>query len=167
MSIFCFYDWIMMISNENIIFSRKYLSIRWLNIQFSCFSSKYSNFVGKTVLGKRVLKKVPGDPRTRRVRRPGLGRPEPQRTRCVSGVELNSKGSPELRTQRDPQGTLHWKGKISHTRFSRFVEFYVENSYRAMQKQNDFIQVRIGGNVDNFVKEIEKTIGNKEIIANQ
>ena len=34
-----------------------------------------------------------------------------------------------------------------------------------MQKQNDFIQVRIGGNVNNFVKEIEKTIGNKEIIT--
>ena len=34
-----------------------------------------------------------------------------------------------------------------------------------MQRQNDFIQVRIGGNVDNFVKEIEKIIGNKEIIT--
>ena len=34
-----------------------------------------------------------------------------------------------------------------------------------MQKQNDFIQVRIGGNVNNFVKEIEKIIGNKEIIT--
>ena len=62
MIIFCFYDWIMIISNEKNRFSRKYLSIRWLNIQFSCFSLKYPNFVGKTVLGKRVLKKVPGDP---------------------------------------------------------------------------------------------------------
>jgi len=34
-----------------------------------------------------------------------------------------------------------------------------------MQKQNDFIQVRIGGNVDNFVKEIKKSMGNKEIIT--